>query len=64
MVESNLQQQFDKIEDLFSEAFDFISAHKHWKIITDLALYIIACKKNIIPCEEIIMVIERSLAIV
>ncbi len=43
---SNLQQQFDKIEDLFSEAFDFISARKHWKIITDLALYIIACKKK------------------
>lgn len=60
---SNMQQKIDKVEALFGDAFDFVNARKHWKVITELALHIIASKKNTIPCEEIITVIERSLCL-
>ncbi len=56
----NMQQRADKVDALFMDAFDFISERKHWKVISDLALYIITCQKNVIPCEEIIAVIEKS----
>ncbi|NOT83780.1 MAG: hypothetical protein HOP02_03150 [Methylococcaceae bacterium] len=57
----NMQQRIDKVDALFSVAFDFINTRTHWKIITDLALHIITCQKNTIPCEEIINIIEQSL---
>ncbi|MEQ1636772.1 MAG: hypothetical protein ABL903_08760 [Methylococcales bacterium] len=57
----NMQQRIDKVDALFSDAFDFINTGKHWKVITDLAMHIITCKKNIIPCTEIISIIEGSL---
>lgn len=59
----NMQQRRDKVELLFKEAFHFINNRQHWKIIADLANYIIRCQKTRIPCEEVLAVIDASLQV-
>lgn len=52
------QQQDEKLDELFVDAFDFISDYSNWKAITKLANYILESNKNIISSEEIFSVLE------
>jgi len=52
------QQQDEKLDELFTEACDFVSDYSNWKAITKLANYILESNKNIICCEEVISVLE------
>lgn len=50
-----------KISDLFLEAFSFINDRSNWLAISVLAYYILADRKNIIECEEVIPYLIPSL---
>jgi hypothetical protein len=52
------QQQEEKLDELFAEAWEFVSDYSNWKAITKLANYILESNKNIISCEEVVSVIE------
>ena len=52
------QQQDEKLDELFTEACDFVNDYSNWKAITKLANYILESNKNIICCEEVISVLE------
>jgi len=52
------QQQDEKLDELFAQAYDFVSDYSNWKAITKLANYILESNKNIISCEEVVSVIE------
>jgi len=52
------QQQDEKLDELFTQACDFVSDYANWKAITKLANYILESNKNIISCEEVVSVIE------
>ena len=52
------QQQDEKLNELFTAAFDFVSDYSNWKAITKLANHILDSNKNIIRCEEVVSVLE------
>ncbi len=52
----------EKLADLFNKAFQFISSAVYWKAIERLADYILSNKENIISCEEVIAVLDKSSA--
>jgi len=54
----NRQQQEEKLDELFLDAFDFINDRANWKAITKLADYILKSNKNIIGCEEVVSLLE------
>lgn len=53
------RQQDEKLAELFMQAFEFIDDYSNWKAVTELAVYILECNKNIISCEEVIAVLEK-----
>ena len=55
---TNIQQQDEKLDELFALACDFVSDYSNWKAITKLANYILDSNKNIISCEEVVSVLE------
>ena len=55
---ANKQQQDEKLDELFTLAFDFVNDHANWKAIAKLANYILESNKNIINCEEVVSVLE------
>lgn len=57
---TNKQQQDEKLNELFTVAFDFVNNNTNWKAISQLAAYIIGSSKNIICCEEIVAVLDQS----
>ncbi|MFI3157146.1 MAG: hypothetical protein QX199_13415 [Methylococcaceae bacterium] len=57
------KQNDKKLAELFTEAFDFVNNDANWAAITQLAGYILGSScKNIISCEEIILMLDQSLA--
>ena len=56
------QQRDRKLEELFSIAFNFVNNDVNWAAITKLADYILGSSKNIIGCEEIILMLDQSVA--
>jgi hypothetical protein len=54
------QQQDDKLDELFTAAFNFVNNDANWAAITKLANYILGSNKNIIGCEEIVSILEQS----
>jgi len=55
---ASMQQQDEKLDELFTDASDFVSDYSNWKAITKLANYILESNKNIISCEEVVSVLE------
>ncbi|MGR9044980.1 MAG: hypothetical protein ACU83N_06780 [Gammaproteobacteria bacterium] len=53
----------EKLDELFSAAFQFVEKPSHWKSITHLAHYILHNEKDIISCEEAIAVLDNSLSV-
>ncbi len=56
------QQQDEKLDELFAVAFDFVNNDANWAAITKLADYILSSSKNIIGCEEIVLMLDQSVA--
>ena len=56
------QQQADKLDELFNVAFDFVNNDANWFAIIKLADYVLGSSKNIIDCEEIVSVLDQSVA--
>ncbi len=54
------QQQNKKLDELFDVAFDFINDRANWAAITKLANYILDSNKNIIDCEEVVLLLEQK----
>ncbi len=54
----NQNQREKKLSELFLSAFRFINDNSNWQAITALADYILADRKNIIECQEIIAVLD------
>ncbi len=54
------QQRDDKLAELFTVAFNFINNAANWAAITQLADHILGGSKNIIGCEEIILLLDQS----
>ena len=52
------REQDEKLDELFAEAYDFVSDYSNWKAITKLADYILDSNKSIISCEEVVFVLE------
>jgi len=52
------QQQDEKLDELFTVAFNFVNDDANWKAISKLANYILESNKNIISCEEVVYVLE------
>ena len=50
--------QDKKLDELFAVACDFVSNYSNWKAITKLANYILESNKNIISCEEVVLVVQ------
>lgn len=59
---SDQQKRDKKLDELFTIAFDFVNNDANWGAITNLANYIIAGSKNIIHCEEIVSMLDQSIA--
>ncbi|MFI3158424.1 MAG: hypothetical protein QX199_19955 [Methylococcaceae bacterium] len=59
---ADTQQQDEKLAKLFIAAFDFINDDANWSAITKLAGYILGSNKNIIYYEEIIAILDQSVA--
>jgi hypothetical protein len=55
------EQRKDKATELFMSAFNFINDTQNWQAITALANYILTSPKNIISCEEVMEVIDRTM---
>jgi len=55
---ANKLQQDEKLDEMFTEACNFLSDCSNWKAITKLANYILDSNKNIISCEEVVSVLE------
>jgi hypothetical protein len=51
-----------KLTELFLAAHHFISQRPHWRAITALADFILNAGKKVIPCEEIIEVLDAKAA--
>jgi hypothetical protein len=56
------QQKYDKLDELFTVAFSFISNDANWAAISNLANYILAGNKNDIGYEEIVSILDQSVA--
>jgi len=56
------QQNDEKLVELFSVAFNFINNDANWSAITKLAGYILDSNKNITCCEEIVSILDQSIA--
>ncbi len=54
------QEQDEKLDELFSVAFDFVNNDANWAAINQLAGYILDSSKNIIDCDEIVSVLDQS----
>jgi hypothetical protein len=54
------QQKDEKLDALFTEAFNFVNKDENWMAITELANYILGSRKNIICCEDIISILDQS----
>jgi len=52
------QQQDEKLHELFLLACDFVKDPLNWRAITQLANYILESNKNIISCEEAVLVLQ------
>jgi hypothetical protein len=55
---ANRQQQDEKLDELFTEACDFVCDSSNWKAITKLAKYISESEKDIISCEEVVSLLQ------
>lgn len=53
------QQQDKKLDELFDAAFNFINDRANWAAITKLANYILDSNKNIIDCDEVVLLLEH-----
>jgi len=57
------KQKNEKLDALFTEAFDFVNNDIHWAAITKLAHHILGShRENIICCEEINLMLDQSIA--
>lgn len=54
----NKGQRDRKLDELFTEACDFVCDASNWKAITKLANYILESDKEIITCEEAVSVLQ------
>ena len=57
LIDDSTQRE-KKLTELFLAAFNFINDRSNWQSIMALADYILADRKNIIECEEIIAVLD------
>jgi hypothetical protein len=57
----NQQQREEKLDQLFTVAFNFVNNQANWAAITKLANHILSDSKNIIGCEEIVSMIDESI---
>ncbi len=55
------QQRNEKLDELFTVAFDFVNNDANWAAITKLADYILGDSENIIGCEEIVSMLDESI---
>jgi hypothetical protein len=55
------QQREEKLDQLFTVAFNFVNDQANWAAITKLANHILGDSKNIIGCEEIVSMIDESI---
>lgn len=55
------QQKDNKLNELFTVAFDFVNDDANWAAITHLARYIFDSRKNIIDCEEVVSMLDQSI---
>ncbi len=59
---SDKQKKDEKLDELFTQAFDFVNNDANWQAISRLVDYILDCSKNIIYCEEIVLLLDQSIA--
>jgi hypothetical protein len=57
----NQHQREEKLDELFTVAFDFVNDRANWAAITKLANHILSNSKNIIDCEEIVSMLDESI---
>jgi hypothetical protein len=55
------QQREEKLDELFTVAFNFVNDSANWAAITKLANYILNGSRNIIGCEEIVSMLDESI---
>lgn len=58
---ANKQQTGEKLDELFTLAFNFINDPAHWSAVAKLAGHILNSGKNITCCEEIVSILDQSL---
>jgi hypothetical protein len=56
------KQRDEKLHDLFTMAFNFVNNDANWAAITQLANYVLKSRKDIIGCEEIVTMLDQSIA--
>jgi hypothetical protein len=52
------QEQNEKINELFTTAFDFVTDDSNWKAITKLANYLTECSEDTISYDEVVSVLS------
>jgi hypothetical protein len=57
---SDPEQRDDKLNELFTLAYNFVNNDANWAAITQLANYILGGIKNIIGCEEIVSMLDQA----
>lgn len=61
-LSADKRQRDEKLDELFSSAFNFVNNDANWAAISQLADYILGGSKNIIDYEEIASILDRSIA--
>lgn len=61
-LSTDKHQQDKKLYELFLLAFEFVNNDRYWAAIINLAEYVFNSPKNIICCEEIIALLDHSVA--
>jgi hypothetical protein len=56
------QLRDEKLDELFTVAFNFVNNDANWAAITKLADYILGSSENIIYCEEIVSTLDQAVA--
>jgi len=54
------QRRDEKLDELFTLAFNFVNNDANWAAIAKLADYILGSNKNTIYCEEIVSILDES----
>ncbi|MFI3135195.1 MAG: hypothetical protein QX197_00295 [Methylococcaceae bacterium] len=57
---ANKEEQSERLNQFFSQAYNFVNNNANWKAISKLANYILSSNKNKINCDEVALLLSSK----